>query len=88
MRTKFTANRDSSVTIEYDNALDGSRVKRTFYTNKNDGLSYVYYDAHVQICEKLLTRGGTLISSKKTLLDTIRREYRRMREYEKKVAQY
>ena len=74
------------VTIEYVDALGSARV-RTFCTLNRDGASFVL-ELHAdgcmtQPCERLYAFGRPLVSTRDGLLETIRREYRRMRSAER-----
>lgn len=74
-----------AVTIRYENYL-GCPVERTFTTMRPTGASYVIEidarSSYPQVCEKLSSRGPTLMAQRATLADTIRREYRAMRRVE------
>jgi hypothetical protein len=77
MKTKITYSHDT-VTIAYTN-IWGDRISRTFWVPATGG--YVR-EGSQQVCRKLSTRGDTLMSTRATLLDDIRREYRAMRRSE------
>jgi len=86
MRTTITTDAAGYVTLSYDDEYEG-RVTREFSVPPNGG----YIREHLgngrttQPCEKLATRGNTLMASSRTALaDVIRREYRAMRRAEKK----
>lgn len=92
MRAKFTHDplRDT-VTLAYDvEHYEGDRrVTRYFSCPSDGGYIYEYFGngERRQVCEKLSSRGNTLIArNPKNLLYIIRREYRAMRRVEKLYA--
>jgi hypothetical protein len=83
MRAKITAER-GIVTLEYDDFLEG-RVTREFFCPIDGGYvrEIVGSDAK-QVCERLSRTGGTLTASSRTsLIDVIRREYKAMKRADK-----
>ena len=79
-----------SVSIRYTD-WTGEEREREFFVNRSDGVGYVceYHYGHgglrdtPQVCERLACSGSTLMASRETLPDVIRREYRRMRAEER-----
>lgn len=84
-KTKFTINRDGSVTVEYSCHMTEVRVSRTFLCPPNGG--YVREKGGGrQVCTALDFTGPALVSpSRAELPALIRREYRRMRAADKKL---
>lgn len=86
MNTKITTTDTGTVVLAYDDE-DGSRIEREFMVREEGG----YVREHnprtyewKQICERLSSRGPTLMaSSRAALADVIRREYKAMRRAEK-----
>ena len=82
MKMRLNENSPSSCTITYDDEF-GERVYRRFYASSEGG--YVREGTDSQVCDRLDTRGPTLIWSPRAyprLADFIRAEYRRMRRHE------
>lgn len=86
MKAKFTINTDLSITLEYDNDFSGTRNEATFFVPATGGyVRETTRSGAIQVCEKLSNRGVTLMcSSPLELPALIRREYRKMRAYEKR----
>lgn len=93
MRAKFTYDSLSdTVALAYDvedyEGVD-RRVTRYFSCPSDGGYIYEYFGhgGRRQVCEKLSSRGSTLIArDPKDLLRIIRREYRAMRRVERLYA--
>lgn len=66
----------------------GERITRRFYVRSDTDLCYVREGDNDpndrQVCEFLSSQGVTLMSTKAGLLDTIRFEWRRLREWLKR----
>jgi hypothetical protein len=81
MKAKFSVDAGGYVTLEYVTAF-GDPVTRVFFT-ESAGDSYVCeqleYGRQQQVCEFLRGYGNTLRATRGALVDTIRREYRRMK---------
>lgn len=71
-----------AVVVEYDDEMRDTRVTREFFVRGR----YVYEDLgngrDRQVCDRLQTRGSTLMSDLDSLPAVIRREYRAMRRAE------
>ena len=90
MRAKFATHPTSGhVTLEYTDA-DGARHSRTYSTTGRDGRGYVIdvdgKGGSRQVCERLASTGSTLMASRDTLPEVIRREYRAMRRSDARYA--
>jgi hypothetical protein len=88
MRTKITTdNVTGNVTIKYLDCF-GDLCERTFSTTSPFDHSSVLelFDngQTAQVCERLSSMGWSLTSTRASLPDVIRREYRRMRRAEGK----
>ena len=84
MKTKFETDGTGRVTIHYDDFC-GRRITREFTCSPDGGyVQELQYDGGTtQPCEGLAPTGATLIAnSRETLIDIIRREYRKMRRWE------
>ena len=86
-RMKITTHGTGSLTIEYENEFDIHEV-RTFVVRGR----YVYElfgfnGGEQQVCDRLSSRGETLMATDETLTDVIRREYKAMRAAEKREAE-
>ena len=78
-KTTITGDNSGNVTLAYDDAVFDERVTREFFTRG----SYVYETTKSgdrQVCDRLQTRGSTLMHHDRPLIDIIRREYRRLME--------
>ena len=89
MKTKITVNQNRSVTVERDNAYTGERTDVTYFVGSSDGLGYVKYmnanGGTSQVCEGMSSRGNnTLMATRDSLPDVIRRELRKQRAAEKR----
>lgn len=88
-KTRFIAD-GNEVTIEYDDAMTGERVTRTFFApyNVNGHPMYVRVrdtaQRFPQVCAGLSSTGSTLMATPETLLAVIKREYRAMRAAERR----
>lgn len=82
-KTRITTDTNGSVTIEYDHAIHDERITRTFRCPVDGG--YVR-EGNSQVCDRLQSRGSTLMcSSRSALPGLIRREYRAMRRAESNI---
>lgn len=89
MRTTIQTDDKGYVTINYDCQMTGDRVTQTYFCPENGG--YVKISdpegRYPKVCERLSSRGNTLMSpNRSALADVIRREYRAMRRAEARVA--
>jgi len=89
MKTRITTDDFGRVTVEYDDAIDGTRRSRFFSCPTDGGYVYEYFwnnGTTSQVCEGLSRSGSTLTChSRDELVDLIRHEYRRMRRHEKQA---
>lgn len=86
MKTKFTTDFASRVTIAYDHEFSG-RIERTFSCPPNGGYVVEMFKNgdSSQVCDRLAHRGSTLrCANRENLLALIRREYRAMRAVERR----
>lgn len=82
MRTSITQDRQGYVALSYDDPVIDDRVTMTFFCPPDGGYVRLWTQdgRHPQVCDRLATRGSTLMApSRDALLDIIRREYRAMR---------
>jgi hypothetical protein len=87
MRAKISTDAAGRVTVAYDDGWSGERVERTFWCAVTGGYVWEMFEGgnSEQVCEGLSRTGATLRTrSRDTLADTIRREYRALRQYERK----
>ena len=88
MKTKFETDSTGRVTIYYDdNWSHGERLERCFSCPPDGGyvVELLPNGNSRQVCDMLASTGPTLTaSSRETLIDVIRREYRRMRGWERR----
>lgn len=84
MKAKFTLDSNGSVLLERDN-FSGDRVSELYFSNGRYVFAYRNNGNHMQVCEKLHTRGSTLMCGKdgNDLLTLIRCEYRKFQRSEK-----
>lgn len=85
-KASITADDFGHVTLSYD--LEGERVIRSFTCPDEGGyVSELTMRGVYQVCERLSSRGATLMCGNRFgLIDKIRREYRAMRAAEKRDA--
>jgi hypothetical protein len=87
MRTRIVEDAPGWVTVTADNVF-GQIEATTYFVNAGTGPRYVrVWDdsrGHPQVCEMLAFRGNTLMATRETLLAVIRREWRRMRDYDRR----
>lgn len=82
MKTVIKSIAGNRVMAQFDD-ISGDRIEVEFHAPAEGG--YVRAGSQ-QVCEKLGTRGSTLMwSGKALLIDLIRREYRAMRRAESKI---
>ena len=86
MRARFTIMSDGTVSVIYSDVL-GVRLNRQFFCPVEGG--YVrerMVNDYTQVCERLSHTGHTLMSTRGTLLNDIRREYRAMKRNDNKYT--
>ena len=82
MRASITQNQQGYVILCYDDPRLEARVRMMFFCPQDGGYVRLWTQdgRHPQACDRLATRGDTLISpSRDALLGIIRREYRAMK---------
>lgn len=82
MRASITQDEQGYVTLCYDHPRFEARVSMIFFCPPSGGYVRLWTQdgQHPQVCDRLATRGSTLISpSRDALLGIIRREYRAMK---------
>lgn len=86
MKTRIYQEPNGNVTVESDDLFTGDRSTVTYFCPGSGGYVRIADgNRYPQVCEKLYSRGPTLMcSSADDLLRVIRREYRRARNIEKR----
>jgi hypothetical protein len=88
-KTQITAQDDRHVYITFTDLLSDEQITMEIWAPipKEGGYSYVRYNDGKQLCEKLSSRGSTLMYKDGTkLVDLVRREYSAMRAADKRRA--
>ncbi len=88
-KTQITAQDDRHVTITFTDLLSDEQITMEIWAPvpKEGGCSYVRYNGDKQLCDKLSSRGSTLMYRDGTkLVDLVRREYNAMRAADKREA--
>ena len=91
MRTSITQNQQGYVTLCYDDPRLQARLSMTFFCPPSGGYVRLWTQdgQHSQVCDRLATRGSTLMApSRDALLSVIRREYRAMKRAHEKWDHY
>ncbi len=83
MKAKILVRENGYVELSYDD-FDGGRTVTIYFVPQNGGYVRVYHASgnHYQVCEKLSTRGNTLMSTRENLPALIRAEWRKFKKAE------
>lgn len=83
MKTTIKAIANNRVEIKYECGISGDVITEEFSAPIAGG--YVRFASGNQVCDKLMTRGSTLMwSGKEPLVNLIRHEYQALRRAEKR----
>lgn len=86
MTTTFISHGQHEASVTYTDAVTQATVQRVFMCSRNGGYVQEIYDAGrtQQVCEALGRTGNTLLcSAQESLVDVLRREFRKMRRRER-----